>query len=211
MQTRQIRVRRELTGGWVPNRAKRPHPILPPGDRRNGPAARPKAPLAVENSVGELTANPHRLSAKLSVTGEEGVASPHPQLQAPRSYGRGAFCLSGGKIHHEGSKRRELPGLCTSVVHEKRRSRAAAPGVQCGMVVTRTAHGLPSAGITVGDPAAGSSRKSPGWKILSPHAVRPSTTVTSAKSPGPMDRPDSGRICFSTRKWAHSAITPDRA
>ena len=80
LQTRHIRVRRESTGRWFPNRAKRPHPIFALGDKHDGPAARPKAPLAVENSVGELAANPHRLSAKLSVTGEEGVASPHSQL-----------------------------------------------------------------------------------------------------------------------------------
>lgn len=70
LQTRQFRVRREATGRWFPNRAKRPHPTTAPGDRHCGPAARPKAPLAAENSVGELTANPHRLSAKCQSPGK---------------------------------------------------------------------------------------------------------------------------------------------
>jgi hypothetical protein len=84
LPTRQIRVRRDATGRWFPNRAKRPHPILPPGDRRDGPAARPQTPLAVENSVGELTANPHRLSAKCQYPGKRAWRAPTPNFEKPR-------------------------------------------------------------------------------------------------------------------------------
>jgi len=80
LPTRQIRVRRDTTGRWFPNRAKRPHPIIPPGDRWDGPAARPQTPLAVENSVGELTANPHRLSAKCQYPGKRAWRAPTPNF-----------------------------------------------------------------------------------------------------------------------------------
>jgi hypothetical protein len=48
-----------------------------------GPAARPKTPLAVENSVGELTAGSRKgYERQMSAVGKESVASSHSHLKA---------------------------------------------------------------------------------------------------------------------------------
>ena len=76
------------TGGCAANRAKRPHSIKPRVRKPPaGPAARPNTPLAVENSVGEVTAVSQDRAPKVSPNGEESVANSHPHFEGAMSKG----------------------------------------------------------------------------------------------------------------------------
>jgi hypothetical protein len=64
------------------------------GNRRDGPAARPNTPLAVENSVGKLAAH-LRVARRMPATGKERVANAHPHFfnKTPQASACGVFLL----------------------------------------------------------------------------------------------------------------------
>jgi hypothetical protein len=71
------------TGGCAANRAKRPHSNKPHVRKPTaGPAARPNTPLAVENSVGEVTAVSKDRAPKVHPTGKRVWRTPTPILRA---------------------------------------------------------------------------------------------------------------------------------
>ena len=71
-----------------PKRAERPHSKFSDRKALDGPAMRPKTPLAVENGVGKLAAKVRQMSARERECGE----LPPPNLSLPdREIGQGLF------------------------------------------------------------------------------------------------------------------------
>ena len=63
------------------NQTKKPHSIRNTGNRVSGPAARPQTPLAVENSVGKLTARSGRVRApNVKPPGKRAWRTPTPNF-----------------------------------------------------------------------------------------------------------------------------------
>src|SRR5205823_10302983 len=74
-------------------RAEKPHSKFSRCEALNGPATRPKTPLAVENSVGKLAALP--CGAPNASTGKRAWRTPIPHLVPVRPQGRaGTLCFN---------------------------------------------------------------------------------------------------------------------
>ena len=77
-----------------PKRAEKPHSIIQRRKALDGPATRPTTPLAVENSVGKLTAAERR--APNVGTGKRAWRTPIPDLSlSDRKVGQGLFVWAG--------------------------------------------------------------------------------------------------------------------
>ena len=85
-------------------RAKKPHSKRIAGNRIPGPAARPQTPLAVENSVGKLTARSGRIRApNVQPPGKRAWRTPTPTVFAPRGAGDSPSTKVGGLFAFLGS------------------------------------------------------------------------------------------------------------
>ena len=90
------------TGGCAANRAKRPHSNTPCVRKSPaGPAARPHTPLAVENSVGEVTAESKDRAPKVHPMGKRVWRTPTPALRARcRKASRSRLFKGDAQIRH---------------------------------------------------------------------------------------------------------------
>ena len=114
MKTR-IRIRRRVLTWFVSRwrnhqlkQAEKPHSKFSARKTLDGPATRPKTPLAVENSVGKLAA-PRERCAPNSQRGKESLANSHPPI-CPCLTERSGGDFSFLRLHLDGAdESRPLP------------------------------------------------------------------------------------------------------